>query len=78
MSRLLCVLRHPDGHDEPIRVTYLAGCDDAHGTVRRGAGIPFEGGAYPQEFALGDVEADGLLALGAIHVRYCAPPTASS
>ena len=30
------------------------------------AGIPFEGGAYPQEFALGDVEADGL-ELGAIH-----------
>jgi 2-polyprenyl-6-methoxyphenol hydroxylase-like FAD-dependent oxidoreductase len=66
-NALQCVLRHSDGREESIRVTYLAGCDGAHSAVRKGAGIPFEGGAYPQEFALGDVEADGLAPLGAIH-----------
>jgi hypothetical protein len=43
------------------------GCDGAHSTVRTGAGIPFEGGAYPQQFALGDVEADGALVPDAIN-----------
>lgn len=62
-----CLLRHANGREEQIRVSYLVGCDGAHSTVRKGAGIPFEGGAYPQEFALGDVEADGLMPLDAIH-----------
>jgi len=61
-----CTLRHADGRQETIRARYLAGCDGPHSTVRKLAGIPFEGGAYPQAFALGDVEADGL-APGAIH-----------
>jgi 2-polyprenyl-6-methoxyphenol hydroxylase-like FAD-dependent oxidoreductase len=55
-----CTLRHADGREESIRVLYVAGCDGAHSTVRKQAGISFEGGAYPQEFVLGDVEADGL------------------
>jgi 2-polyprenyl-6-methoxyphenol hydroxylase-like FAD-dependent oxidoreductase len=63
----LCLVRHPDGREEQIRASYLVGCDGAHSTVRKGAGILFEGGVYPQEFALGDVEADGLLPLDAIH-----------
>ncbi len=63
----LCLLRHADGREERIRALYVVGCDGAHSTVRKGAGIPFEGGAYPQEFALGDVEADGLLPVDAIH-----------
>jgi 2-polyprenyl-6-methoxyphenol hydroxylase-like FAD-dependent oxidoreductase len=63
---LVCSLQHPDGHKESIRVRYLAGCDGAHSTVRKLASIPFEGAVYPQDFALGDVEADGL-ELGAIH-----------
>jgi 2-polyprenyl-6-methoxyphenol hydroxylase-like FAD-dependent oxidoreductase len=41
-------------------VRYLAGCDGAHSTVRKATDIPFEGGAYLQNFALGDVEADPL------------------
>jgi 2-polyprenyl-6-methoxyphenol hydroxylase-like FAD-dependent oxidoreductase len=64
---LLCLLRHSGAREERMRVKYLVGCDGAHSTVRKGANISFEGGAYPQEFALGDVEADGLLPLGAIH-----------
>ena len=65
---LLCTLRHGDGREEQLRASTLVGCDGAHSTVRKQAGIPFEGGAYPQIFALGDVEADGALVPGAINV----------
>lgn len=62
-----CTLRHDDGRVEHVRALYLAGCDGAHSMVRKGAGIPFEGGAYPQSFVLGDVEADGPLEPGALN-----------
>ncbi|HEX6533981.1 MAG TPA: FAD-dependent monooxygenase [Gemmatimonadaceae bacterium] len=62
-----CVLRHGDGREERVEASYLAGCDGAHSAVRRLAGIPFEGGSYPQQFVLGDVEADGPLTPGAIN-----------
>ncbi|HEX8691228.1 MAG TPA: FAD-dependent monooxygenase [Longimicrobium sp.] len=62
-----CVLRHGDGREERIAAAYLAGCDGAHSTVRKKTGIPYEGDRYPQEFALGDVEADGPLEPGVIH-----------
>jgi 2-polyprenyl-6-methoxyphenol hydroxylase-like FAD-dependent oxidoreductase len=64
---LVCVLRHQDGREEAIHASYLAGCDGAHSTVRKEADIAFEGGAYPQTFALGDVEADGALVPEAIN-----------
>jgi 2-polyprenyl-6-methoxyphenol hydroxylase-like FAD-dependent oxidoreductase len=54
-----CTLRHGDGRSEQLRVGYLVGCDGAYSTVRRQAGIPFTGGAYPQTFALADLEVDG-------------------
>ena len=53
-----CTLRHRDGRTEAVRARYLVGCDGAHSTVRKGAGIAFEGDAYLQDFLLGDVEAD--------------------
>ena len=53
-----CLLRHGDGRSEDVRVRYLVGCDGAHSAIRKGAGIPFEGDAYLQDFLLGDVEAD--------------------
>jgi 2-polyprenyl-6-methoxyphenol hydroxylase-like FAD-dependent oxidoreductase len=56
---ITCTLRHGDGRTEQVRTRYLVGCDGAHSTVRRGAAIPFEGGAYPQTFALADLEVDG-------------------
>lgn len=62
-----CTIMHADGREEVIRASYLVGCDGAHSTVRRIAGIPFEGGSYPQSFVLGDVEADGPLTSGAIN-----------
>jgi len=55
-----CTLRHGDGRTEQVLARYLVGCDGARSTVRHGAGIPFQGGAYPQTFALADLEVDGL------------------
>jgi 2-polyprenyl-6-methoxyphenol hydroxylase-like FAD-dependent oxidoreductase len=54
-----CTLRHGDGRTEQVHTRYLVGCDGAASTVRRQAGIPFQGGAYPQTFALADLEVDG-------------------
>jgi 2-polyprenyl-6-methoxyphenol hydroxylase-like FAD-dependent oxidoreductase len=62
-----CVLRHPDARAETVRARYVIGCDGAHSTVRRAAGFSFEGGSYPQEFVLGDVEADGPLTPDAVN-----------
>jgi 2-polyprenyl-6-methoxyphenol hydroxylase-like FAD-dependent oxidoreductase len=62
-----CLLRHHDGREELVRSAYLAGCDGAHSTVRKEAGFSFAGGSYPQDFVLGDVEADGPLERGAIN-----------
>jgi 2-polyprenyl-6-methoxyphenol hydroxylase-like FAD-dependent oxidoreductase len=62
-----CVLRHPGGREEHVRAGHLVGCDGAHSFVRREARFSFEGGSYPQEFVLGDVEADGPLERGAIN-----------
>jgi 2-polyprenyl-6-methoxyphenol hydroxylase-like FAD-dependent oxidoreductase len=53
-------LRHRDGRTEQVHARYLVGCDGASSTVRHGAGIPFKGGAYPQTFALADLEVDRL------------------
>jgi 2-polyprenyl-6-methoxyphenol hydroxylase-like FAD-dependent oxidoreductase len=55
-----CTLRHQDGNTEQLHARHLAGCDGARSTVRRLAGIPFEGGSYPQTFVLGDLEVDDL------------------
>jgi 2-polyprenyl-6-methoxyphenol hydroxylase-like FAD-dependent oxidoreductase len=60
-QQVACTLRHQDGTTEQLRVGYLAGCDGARSSVRRLAGIPFEGGSYPQTFALADLEVDGAL-----------------
>ncbi|GAB3523624.1 FAD-dependent monooxygenase [Phytohabitans suffuscus] len=62
-----CALRGPDGREETVRARYVVGCDGAHSTVRRLAGIEFTGSTYPQAFALADLEADGV-ERGAAHV----------
>lgn len=66
-QHVTCVLRHPDGRNEQLDAKYVLGCDGAHSTVRKLAGIPFEGDTYPQDFLLGDVEVDGPLERDAIH-----------
>ncbi|HEY9515480.1 MAG TPA: FAD-dependent monooxygenase, partial [Gemmatimonadaceae bacterium] len=62
-----CTLGHSDGRYEEVTTRYLIGCDGAHSTVRSGAGIPFEGGDYPEDFVLGDVEADGPIERDVLH-----------
>jgi len=71
--QVACTLRHKDGTTERLRVGYLAGCDGAHSSVRRLAGIPFEGGSYPQTFVLADLEVDGDLERDAAHSFIAAP-----
>jgi 2-polyprenyl-6-methoxyphenol hydroxylase-like FAD-dependent oxidoreductase len=44
------------GGSETVRCRYLVGCDGAHSTVRHGLQLPFEGGRFPAEFLLADVE----------------------
>ena len=77
---VVCTLRHRDGRTEQVAARYLAGCDGVASSVRRGAGIPFRGGAYPQTFALADLEIDGDLDTGSVHsflgpdsVLFCFP-----
>ncbi|HWZ59359.1 MAG TPA: FAD-dependent monooxygenase [Gemmatimonadaceae bacterium] len=57
-DRVTARLRHTDGHIEETAVRWLIGCDGAHSTVRRGAGIPFDGITYADECLLGDVHID--------------------
>ncbi|MFJ8046519.1 FAD-dependent monooxygenase [Streptomyces luteogriseus] len=46
------------GAREELRSRFLVGCDGAHSTVRKGLGLTFEGGAFPEEYMLADVEVD--------------------
>ena len=48
-------LRDASGERE-VRSRYLVGADGAHSLVRRVAGIPFEGSAYPEQFILADLD----------------------
>ncbi len=57
-------LRDASGAEEELRVRYLIGCDGAHSTVRKGLGLPYEGGAFAEEYMLGDVEVDWDLPYG--------------
>lgn len=52
------------GGGEELRTRYLVGCDGAHSTVRKGLGLDFAGGAFPEEYMLADVEADWGLPYG--------------
>ncbi|MCT4357752.1 FAD-dependent monooxygenase [Streptomyces sp. Je 1-79] len=58
------LLRTDADADEELRARYLIGCDGAHSTVRKGLGLGYEGGAFPEEYMLGDVEADWDLPYG--------------
>ncbi len=62
-----CALHHQDGRTEHVHAGYLVGCDGAHSTVRHGAGIPFRGGDYLEDFVLGDVEAAGPIDPDTLH-----------
>lgn len=47
----------PSGEEE-VRSRFLVGCDGAHSVVRKALGLTFEGGAFPEEYMLADVEVD--------------------
>ncbi|MFJ8196802.1 FAD-dependent monooxygenase [Streptomyces sp. NPDC096152] len=57
-------LRTAAGEDREIRSEFLVGCDGAHSVVRRQLGLSFEGGAFPAEYMLADVELDWELPAG--------------
>ncbi|CAM5229208.1 Pentachlorophenol monooxygenase OS=Streptomyces cyaneofuscatus OX=66883 GN=G3I52_34450 PE=3 SV=1 [Streptomyces cyaneofuscatus] len=42
--------------EEEVRSRFLVGCDGAHSVVRKALGLTFEGGAFPEEYMLADVE----------------------
>ncbi|MGW6548459.1 FAD-dependent monooxygenase [Streptomyces massasporeus] len=46
------------GSPQEVRSRFLVGCDGAHSVVRKGLGLTFEGGAFPEEYMLADVEVD--------------------
>jgi 2-polyprenyl-6-methoxyphenol hydroxylase-like FAD-dependent oxidoreductase len=56
----------PDGSAE-VRARYLAGCDGASSSVRRSAGIEYDGGAYGESVLMADVEVDGDLSGSQAH-----------
>ena len=56
-------LEGPDG-EETVRAAYLVGADGAHSVVRKTLGLSFEGGAFAEQYMLGDVEVDWSLPPG--------------
>jgi 2-polyprenyl-6-methoxyphenol hydroxylase-like FAD-dependent oxidoreductase len=51
------VLRHGD-RSEHVRADWMIAADGAHSSVRHQLGLPFEGGAFREEFATVDVRVD--------------------
>ncbi|MBK6848515.1 MAG: FAD-dependent monooxygenase [Proteobacteria bacterium] len=48
-----------DQHDSKVlEAAVVVGCDGKHSMVRRAAGIPFDGAAYPDAFIMGDLDDD--------------------
>lgn len=58
-NEVTSVLRHPDGHEEVVKSSWLLGCDGAHSTVRHQLGMEFEGNAEPNDWILADVHVEG-------------------
>ncbi|MFE3020296.1 FAD-dependent monooxygenase [Streptomyces sp. NPDC059256] len=59
-----CALVDSTGVQEEVRARYLVGCDGAHSVVRKSLGLTFDGGAFPEEYMLADVEVDWDLPAG--------------
>jgi 2-polyprenyl-6-methoxyphenol hydroxylase-like FAD-dependent oxidoreductase len=58
---VVCQVRHADGHEESVESSWLIGCDGAHSTVRKSAGMPFTGHAEPNDWMLADIHIGGSL-----------------
>ncbi|MEZ4300784.1 MAG: FAD-dependent oxidoreductase [Polyangiaceae bacterium] len=57
-----------DGRTERLRCRFVVGCDGVHSTVRRLAGIPFDGITYPERYAVADVDLTWPLANNEVHL----------
>jgi 2-polyprenyl-6-methoxyphenol hydroxylase-like FAD-dependent oxidoreductase len=53
-----------DSGTQTVRAGYLIGADGAHSMVRKSLGLSFEGGAFEEQYMLGDVEVDWSLPRG--------------
>lgn len=60
-------LTDPDGQTQTLRCRWLVGCDGAHSKVRSSLGLAFEGGQYPQTFALADLDVEWDLPRGPMY-----------
>ena len=79
-TELVDVTSGPEGHALPtatlrsdegvheVTCRFVAGCDGPASTVRRIAGIGWRGGTYREEVVLADLELDGDLESGVLHV----------
>ena len=56
-----------EGIQENCQSLFLAGCDGAHSSVRKGLNIGFEGGTYSHTFFVADIKASGPAANGEMH-----------
>jgi 2-polyprenyl-6-methoxyphenol hydroxylase-like FAD-dependent oxidoreductase len=52
-------IRTKSGEVEVCQVTYLAGCDGAHSTVREKLGVGFPGGIYAETYYVADISGNG-------------------
>ena len=57
-----------DGGEEACDVSFLAGCDGAHSTVRESLGVDFRGATYSGLFYVADVVASGDAVNGEVNV----------
>jgi 2-polyprenyl-6-methoxyphenol hydroxylase-like FAD-dependent oxidoreductase len=57
----------PNGESHTLRCRWIVGCDGAHSAVRTQLGLKFEGGQYPQTFALADVDVAWTLPRGPMY-----------
>jgi 2-polyprenyl-6-methoxyphenol hydroxylase-like FAD-dependent oxidoreductase len=60
-------LTDSDGQTHTLRCRWLVGCDGAHSKVRSTLGFAFEGGQYPQTFALADLDVEWDLPRGPMY-----------
>jgi 2-polyprenyl-6-methoxyphenol hydroxylase-like FAD-dependent oxidoreductase len=66
-AAVVAELQTPSGREE-VRAAYLIGADGAHSVVRKLLGLSFAGDRYPQDFLLADVDLDGDLPHGGVHL----------
>jgi 2-polyprenyl-6-methoxyphenol hydroxylase-like FAD-dependent oxidoreductase len=66
-DRVVAAVVGPDGEFQ-VETQFLVGADGAHSTVRREAGIGFEGASYPERFLLADIDIDWELSHDEGHV----------